>query len=123
MESLNDNSNVEPNRESRRVFRLRIPPTERVIASIGQVDLVVLEISEFGLVVKAIDVPHHPDGSCRGVIRWDGVHTSDFTGQVGDIAKGGRVIKNVTGITMRDMVRQQRKLINRYPAVRLWKKP
>ncbi len=120
MEPLNDEPVVGPNPQRRRAFRLRMPKGERLIASIDGVDHVVLEVSEFGLVIEAVNVAS-VDGVCQGVIHWDTRSRSEFKGSIGGAAKGGRVIENVIGISMRDMVRLQRELLKRYPAVGLWK--
>jgi hypothetical protein len=90
-----------------------------LIATIEGTDHVVLEVSEYGLVVDAVEVPNC-DGCCKGVIHWDSRNQSAFEGTMGAHAKGGRVIEILDGISMRDMVRQQRRLMSRYPSVRLW---
>lgn len=120
MDPLNDQPSADPKPQRRRAFRLRIPKGERLITSIDDVDHVVLEVSEYGLVIDAAEV-ESVDGICHGAIHWDAKNRSAFEGSVGGFAKGGRVIENVIGITMHDMVRLQRKLMKRYPAVRMWK--
>ena len=117
MQLINEGQSYAADKDRRATFRLRLPKQEKLIATIGHIDHVVLEISEQSLVVDATEVPNR-QGVCTGVVYWDEEHSSEFKGRLWGPALGGRIIKNVTGITMRDMVRQQRKLIRLYPAVR-----
>ena len=117
MQSMNEEQPPTANRDRRATFRLRLPRQEKLIATIADVEHIVLEISEQSVVVDAAEVPNR-NGVCTGVIHWDDEHSSTFQGTLGVPALGGRLIKDVTGITMRDMVRQQRKLIRLYPSVR-----
>lgn len=88
----------------------------RLIATIENTDYVLCEVSEFGLVVDAVDVDH-VDGVCHGIIHWGHKRRSQFKGTVGRCAKGGRVIENVTGITIREVLQLQRELLRRYPCI------
>ena len=117
MELMNEEQSHKTDQDRRATFRLRLPRQQQLIAKIANIDHVVLEISEQSIVVDATEVPNR-NGICTGVICWDDEHRSEFRGRLWVPALGGRVIKNVTGITLRDMVRQQRKLIRLYPAVR-----
>lgn len=107
--------------ERRRVFRLRLPVGATLLAVIGGVKFTVLEVSELSLLLAAESVPNH-EGICRGVIYWTPDERSEFSGTVGATVNNRVIIHDVEGITMSHMVRQQRRVINRYPAIRQLKK-
>ncbi len=98
----------------RRVFRLRLPLDCRLKATIGGQPFQVIEVSEFSFVVTQNDVGLADHGACSGTIVWNDNRSSEFTGAVGRVASHGRVIWNVEGILMSDIVSEQRRLVTRY---------
>lgn len=99
----------------RRVFRLRLPDDALLSASINGQTYEVIEIAEFSLVVTAREVESQTD-CFGGAIRWSDGTSSEFTGESGRLSQLGRVIWNVKGIQMRDVIGEQRRMISRFPA-------
>ena len=74
----------------------------------------VIEVAEFSLCVTAQKVKSF-HGHCAGVVYWsDGSH-SNFTGNVGHLNYGRRMIVNVRGLTTGDIVRETRHVVGRFP--------
>jgi len=99
----------------RRVFRLRLPAGSLLKATVNGKEYAVVEVSEFAFVVANEEV-ESLEGECRGTIHWYDDQSSEFTGEVGRLSESGRVIWNVHGISMSDMVKAQRQLIQRFPS-------
>lgn len=103
-------------RNRRRVFRLRFPSCAMLQATIGNQPYEVLELAEFSLWVTAPDVPNL-NGICTGILTWSDGNQSSFVGEVGPRKNGGRIICNIQGIRMNDVVSEQRRLIAKFPVV------
>lgn len=98
----------------RRVFRLRLPSKSLLKATIDGNVYDVVEVAEYSVWVTTKDVGD-TNGICKGILHWSNGETSKFTGNPGPIRDNGRIILNVTGIAMQDIVGEQRRLIIRYP--------
>lgn len=98
----------------RRVFRLRLPADSMLTVMIGGEVYDVAEISEYSLRVTTQDV-NHEEGVCTGTIRWSDGEESKFTGGLGRIQNHCRVIWKIEGISMHQIVAEQRRLIIKYP--------
>ena len=104
-------------RNRRRVFRLRLPANEFLLATIGGELHEVVEVSELSLWVAAPYVKHDR-GICEGIVHWTSGEDSRFTGVLGRFRAGGRIIKNVKGISMKHVIAEQRRLIAKFPIVK-----
>ena len=102
-----------PNR--RRVFRLRLPDDAMLSALINGQTYNVIEVAEFSIVVTTDEV-NNELGVCEGTLRWSNGSSTSFSGEIGRLGQLGRVIWNVSGIQMKDVIGEQRRLLLRYPA-------
>lgn len=103
---------VESNR--RRVFRLRFPDSATLKATIGGREYEVMEIAEFSMLLNAVSVKTTA-GKCEGTIVWSDSRKLDFVGCVGPIYDQERlVIWKINGITMEDIISEQRRLLKKY---------
>ena len=104
-------------RNRRRVFRLRFPNNAMLQATIGGLSYEVSEIAELSIWVTANHV-ENDNGICTGVVHWSNGVRTPFTGELGRYREGGRIIVNVKGISMHDVIGEQRRLIARYPILK-----
>lgn len=94
----------------RRVFRLQLPAERILKLTIADTIYDVNEISEYGIVVSSTEV-ENKEGRCRGVIQWSDGRSSEISGEIGRLADRGRVIWKVKGISMSDVVGEQRRML------------
>ncbi|MCA9190029.1 MAG: PilZ domain-containing protein [Pirellulaceae bacterium] len=104
----------EPNRERRRFFRLRYPTPERPSIVIGSEERPVTEISEFGLRIGSHDVPND-NGTVTGEVHLATGDRLSVTGKIQRRHDDETVIVDVTGITTRHIIDEQRRLLRNYP--------
>ena len=104
-------------RNRRQVFRLRLPSNAMLEATIGGEPYHIMEVSELSLWVAASHV-RNDRGICSGFIHWSSGENSRFSGEIGPVRAGGRIICNVKGVHMRHVISEQRHLISRFPIVR-----
>ncbi len=103
---------VETNR--RRVFRLRFPSSATLKATIGGREYQVIEVAEFSMLLSAVSVKN-VSGECEGTIEWSDTQALDFSGRIGPLYDDDRlVIWKVEGITMEDIIAEQRRLLRKY---------
>lgn len=103
-----------PGAALRRVFRLKLPSEDMLKAVINDQVYLVQEVAEYSLWLTVPDIVGCRD-AVSGTVIWNNGEESQFQGEVGRINKGARVIWNVTGIGMQDVVREQRRLLAKYP--------
>ena len=107
-----ENSNPPKNRRSR--FRLRLPKSSYLAATIQGMNYEVGEIAEHSLVVTS-DQVLNKDGKCVGTIFWSDGTSSSFSGEIGRQSDQGRVIWKVRGLTTRHVLQEQRRLLKLFP--------
>lgn len=100
----------------RRVFRLKLPPGEELKAVINGQAYSVVEVAEFSLMVDCEEV-QSTDGKCSGTIYWSDESESEFRGEIGRLNGNQRVVVNIRGISMPDVIGQQRRMLLKYPAI------
>ena len=109
---------VKTSKNQRKFYRLQLPTDELIrirIAGLGgrngTTEFWVDEISERTLRVTTI-IEDFEKPECRGIIYWSSVPPSAFEGRIGPLRGKRQLILGVVGITLADMVREQRRLIN-----------
>ena len=108
------NQNEGKNR--RRFFRLRLPWDAHLQANICGQSYDVQEVAEKSMWLTAREVKSF-NGFCSGFLYWsDGTRTG-FSGDVGQVKEGGRLILNIKGISMHEIVGETRRVIARFPLV------
>lgn len=99
----------------RRVFRLRLPEDSMLRVKIGEQEYEVLEVAELSLLLSTVSVSD-VSGKFQGSIEWSDSKSLEFTGEIGPTYDGERlVIWKVQGITMEDVISEQRRLLRKYP--------
>ena len=101
--------------ERRRHFRLRFPKSERPIFDSTHGRLVVLEAAEQGLLVAATNIGHVGEPVTGLLIFQDG-HRVDIQTLVFRVECSATVLNDVRGVAIADMLREQRRLMRKYPA-------
>lgn len=100
----------------RRVFRLRLPENEPLRVTIGEQEYEVVEVAELSMVLSTVSVSDDVSGKFQGAIEWSDSKSLEFTGEVGPTHDGEHlVIWKVQGITMEDVISEQRRLLRKYP--------
>ena len=107
-----EESDKSSNRRSR--FRLRLPKTSLLSATIEGMDYEIGEIAEHSLVVMSNQVLNR-DGKCVGAIYWNDGTSSMFTGEIGRLSEQGRVVWNIRGLTTQHILQEQRRLLKLFP--------
>ena len=74
----------------------------------------VKEISEQGICLDSEEVKSF-NGFCSGFIYWSNGEKSAFTGDADRNTPNGRVIVNIKGIDMREVVSETRRVAARFP--------
>lgn len=101
----------------RRVFRLRLPENAPLRVTIGEQEYEVVEVAELSMKLSTVSVTD-VSGKFQGSIEWSDSNCLEFTGEIGPSHDGERlVIWKVQGITMEDVISEQRRLLRKYPAV------
>ena len=101
----------------RRRFRVQLPPDLMLRATLNGIDYDVIEIAELSLVVTAKYVVN-VDGACYGTIQWSDGRVAKISGEIDRLSHTGRVINQIQGITSPDVLKEQRRLLRTFPAVR-----
>ena len=105
-------------RDQREYFRLYLPPGEELSVRIEGHVYKVDEISEQSvrIVLGANQyLPHFK----RASIRWSDHRISYFSGELGPFrSRSRRLIVNIRGIGMNDIIKEQRRLLAKYPLLR-----
>ena len=109
--------NAESGRNRREFFRLVFPVGEELAAWIDDAEYKVNEISERTIRFTAKEVPHL-NGKCCGLLTWSDGRVISFEGLIGPLNRNQRVIIDVRGIVMPDIVAEQRRLLTRYPMLK-----
>ena len=107
----------EDGRNRRQFFRLVLPPGEELVTWIGDSEHLVNEISERSLRFTTPYVPN-TRGVCEGLIQWSDGRITYFRGLIGPLNQSFRVIIDVFGIMMQDVIREQRRLLAKYPMLK-----
>ncbi|MFT5300106.1 MAG: hypothetical protein ACI87E_001642 [Mariniblastus sp.] len=103
----------------RRFFRLRFPKNALLHATINGNAYRVVEIAEASMIVDHDgELDSGNDGICLGTIVWSNEKSSSFIGEVGRLSAYGRVIWEIQGIEMQDVIGEQRRLLQRFPGLR-----
>lgn len=108
------NQNNDENRRER--FRVRLPADSMLEATINGLNYDVVEVAEFSIVVTATQVINK-NGVCTGSIQWSDGHLAKFAGVLGRISEQGRVIENIAGFSTPDILKEQRRLLKKFPEV------
>ena len=103
-------------RNRRQYFRLRLPDEALLKANICGQTYDVQEVAEKSVWVTVQEVKSF-NGFCSGFIYWSDGSQSGFSGDLGDVKEGGRLILNIKGISMHDVVGETRRMIAKYPLV------
>jgi len=101
----------------RRRFRVQLPPNLMLKATLNGIAYDVIEVAELSMVVTAQHVINE-DGVCTGTIEFSDGRIQEISGQVGRLSHLGRVIYEIEGITAPDVVKEQRRLLRKFPTVR-----
>ncbi len=101
----------------RRFFRLAFPPGEELATWIEGSEYLVNEISERTLRFTKAYIPNKR-GICRGILQWSNGNIVFFRGLTGPLNGNFRVIIDVLGIEMQDVIREQRRLLAKYPTIK-----
>ena len=101
----------------RRRFRVRLPADSTLAATINGLNYDIIEVAELSIVVTAMWVVNE-NGICAGSIRWSDGRVRQFTGELGRVSRLGRVIKNIKGFTAEDILKEQRRLLRKFPLVK-----
>ncbi len=111
-------SEEEQGRNRRRFFRLQFPKGEELVALIMGVEYLVTEISERSLRFTVAEIPCQW-GLCEGVLHWHDGRMTPFQGRNGPVRQSERIIIEVDGIAFADIIREQRRLLAKYPMLKV----
>ena len=100
--------------ERRQYFRICYPAAERPIFVTDLGRLEVTEAAEKGFRVAAIGLGQPGDWLFGRFLFKDG-HETEVEASIMRIQKGETVLKDASGISLTDMVREQRRLLETYP--------
>ena len=101
-------------RNRREFFRLRLPDQAKLKANICGQTYDVNELSEKSICIVAQEVKSF-NGFCSGFIYWSDGQKTAFTGNVGQSTDNGRIILNIKGIDMSEVVSETRRIAARFP--------
>ena len=78
----------------------------------------VKEIAETSMCISVRHIDETDgDDNVSGVVFWSNGEHTNFTGVLGPITNGSRVIVNLTGVTTKAILDEQRRLLKDFPGV------
>jgi hypothetical protein len=108
--------NQNEGRNRRRFFRLCLPEDALLQATICGQPYDIQGVAEKSMWVTAREVKSF-NGFCSGFIYWSDGTRSGFSGDLGEVKEGGRIILNIEGISMNDVVGETRRMLAKFPRV------
>ena len=105
------------NKNDRRRFRVQFPPGSMLKAIINGLEYDVVEVAELSIVVTAKNVLNQ-GRICVGTITWSDGRHQEFTGNTGRLSDLGRVIDEIRGISVQEILREQRRLLRKFPRLK-----